>query len=168
MRGRGHHRLHRGRVAERRAARGLPRLANPYGIESLIIDVVQAAAALLVLGSVVASGVSLLVRVPHAGAEQRQQIKWLAYAGMVAVATILAGSVVGGLWSETVANAMILVALLGLPVSTGVAIVKHHLYDIDLVINRTLVYGSLTVMLALLYFGGVTAPSESVSIRWSW
>lgn len=65
------------------------------------------------------------------------------------------GSVVGGLWSETVANVMILVALLGLPVSTG--IVKHRLYDIDVVINRTLVYGSLAVVLALLYFGGVAA-----------
>ena len=134
-----------------------PRLANPYGIESLVLDVLQAAAALLVLGSVVASGVSLVVRVRHAGAELRQQIKWLAYAGMVAVATILAGSVVGGLWSEMVANVMILVALLGLPVSTGIAIVKHRLYDIDLIINRTIVYGLLTVVLALLYFCGVTA-----------
>jgi hypothetical protein len=46
---------------------------------------------------------------------------------------------------------------LGIPVAIGVAVVKHRLYDIDLIINRTLVYGSLTGVLALVYFGGVTA-----------
>jgi hypothetical protein len=43
-----------------------------------------------------------------------------------------------------------------IPVAVGMAILKYHLYDIDRIINRTLVYGSLTLMLALLYFGGVT------------
>jgi hypothetical protein len=47
------------------------------------------------------------------------------------------------------------VALLGLPVFTGIAIVKHHLYDIDLLINRTLVYGLLTTMLVAVYVGGI-------------
>jgi hypothetical protein len=47
-----------------------------------------------------------------------------------------------------------------LSIATGVAILKHRLYDIDLLINRTLVYGALTVMLALIYFGGVTATQE--------
>jgi hypothetical protein len=143
-----------------------PQLANPYGIESLVVDVIQGAAAFLVAGSVVASGVSMIVRMRRAGTEQRQQIKWLAYAGVVAVSTILVSSVVGGLWSETVANAMILAtlldamilaALLGLPASTGIAILRYRLYDIDLVINRTLVYGSLTAMLAAVYFGGVVS-----------
>jgi hypothetical protein len=54
--------------------------------------------------------------------------------------------------------------LLGLPVFTGIAMVKHHLYEIDILINRTLVYGSLTAKLALVYFGGVAATQALVRV----
>jgi hypothetical protein len=50
-----------------------------------------------------------------------------------------------------------MVGFLGVPIAAGIAILKYRLYEIDILINRTLVYGSLTVMLALVYFGGVTA-----------
>jgi hypothetical protein len=59
------------------------------------------------------------------------------------------------IWSVRVSIGIISVALLGIPLFTGVAIVRHRLYDIDILINRTLVYGSLTAMLVLVYFGGV-------------
>jgi hypothetical protein len=131
-----------------------PQIVNPYGVDSPMLWVVGLVGAVVAGGSMVASAVSLLVRMRRAGDEQRQQIKWLAYGGVVAVGTIFVGGLIS-IWSVLVSIAIVAIALLVLPVFTGVAIVKHRLYDIDVVINRTLVYGSLTVMLALVYFGGV-------------
>ena len=102
----------------------------------------------------VASAVSLIVRMRRAGSEQRQQIKWLAYGGAVVVGTIFVGGAIS-IWNASVSIAIISVALLGLPVFTGIAIVKHRLYDIDVVINFTLVYAILSATLAAVYFGGI-------------
>jgi hypothetical protein len=133
-----------------------PQIANPYGVDGPIVGMVGVAGSIVAAGSLVASAISLIVRMRHAGSEQRQQIKWLAYGGTVVVGTICVSGLIN-LWNVQVGIVVGNVALLGLPVFTGIAIVKHHLYDIDLLINRTLVYGSLTLMLALVYFGGVTA-----------
>jgi hypothetical protein len=103
-----------------------------------------------------ASAISVIVRARHAGRVERQQIKWLAYGGAVVVGTTLL-SILISIWSVTVSIAVINLALLTLPVFTGIAIVRYRLYEIDLIINRTLVYGVLTGTLALLYFGGVAA-----------
>jgi hypothetical protein len=133
-----------------------PQIANPYGVDGPFVWVLGVAGSIVAAGSMVASAVSLIVRMRRAGSEQRQQIKWLAYEGAMVVGTIFVGSLVI-LWSVPVSIVIMSVALLGLPVFTGIAIVRYRLYDIDLLINRTLVYGSLTLMLALVYFGGVTA-----------
>ena len=68
------------------------------------------------------------------------------------------------LWNVPVGIVVGNVALLGLPVFTGIAIVKHHLYDIDLLINRTLVYGSLTTMLVAVYVGGIVLSQRFSSV----
>jgi len=131
-----------------------PQISNPYGVDSPLVGMVGFAGVILAGCSMVASTVSLVVRLRRAGSEQRQQIKWFAYGGVVVVVTIVAGGFVS-IWSIPASILIISVALLGLPVFTGIAILKYRLYDIDIIINRTLVYGSLTIMLAVLYFAGV-------------
>jgi hypothetical protein len=102
----------------------------------------------------VAAAISLVVRLRRAGGEQRQQIKWLAYGGALVVCGVCAGSLTIPR-SVPVSILIMSFSLLGLPILTGIAIVRHRLYDVDLLINRTLVYASLTAMLALVYVGGV-------------
>jgi hypothetical protein len=129
-----------------------PRIVNPYGVDSPVVRVVGVAGGLVVVGSMVASAVSVIVRARSAGRVERQQIKWLAYGGAVVVLTIFAGGTIS-IWSASTSIGIISLALLGLPLCTGIAIVRYRLYDIDVVINRTLVYGSLTAALVALYFG---------------
>src|ERR687889_1803485 len=131
-----------------------PQIANPYGVDSPIVGMVGVAGSIVAAGSMVGSAVSLIVRLRRSGSRQRQQIKWLAYGGAVMVGGVLAGAL--AIPSNVPLSITIMsVALLGLPVFTGIAIVRHHLYDIDLLINRTLVYGSLTTMLVAVYVGGI-------------
>src|SRR5215217_3143466 len=131
-----------------------PQIANPYGVDGPVVGIVGVAGSIVAAGSMVASAVSLIVRLRRAGSVERQQIKWLAYGGAVVVGTICVGGLIT-LWSVPVSIMIMSVALLGLPVFTGIAIVRHRLYDIDLLINRTLVYGPLTATLVALYFGAV-------------
>jgi hypothetical protein len=92
------------------------------------------------------------VRLRRSRATERQQLKWLVYdaalVGLIAPFFL-------GVESLTLVAVLGVFAYASIPVATGVAILKYHLYDIDLLINRTLVYGSLTAMLVSLYFGGI-------------
>ena len=101
--------------------------------------------------------------------EVRQQIKWIAFAaslvGLVylisliseilfAPETLAVGDDAPPLWVEVQRN-MLMLSYAGVPVAVGFAVLKYHRYDIDVLINRTFVYGTLTVMLGLMYLGGV-------------
>jgi hypothetical protein len=96
---------------------------------------------------------SLGVRFWRSRGIERQQIKWFLYAATVGLTLIAVTTYL----SEPIVDLLSLLATLSLPAAVGIAIFKHRLYNIDILINRTLVYGSLTGFLALAYFGGVTA-----------
>jgi len=132
-----------------------PGVANPFGVTRSLVEPVEALAALLLVIGLAGSALSLILRFRRAAGQQRQQVKWLALAGAVAAATIPIAVAGYELWGEAVANIAIMISVLGLPVAAGIAILRHRLYDIDVVINRTLVYGALTATLAGVYLGSV-------------
>jgi hypothetical protein len=98
---------------------------------------------------------AIVVRYRRSGGVERQQVKWFAYAAaVVAVGFALTIATPGGLIADLGFLAGLL-GLAGLPVAAGIAIFRYRLYDIDVVINRTLVYGGLTATLVAAYLGSV-------------
>jgi len=116
-----------------------------------IADVMFSAFLLVNFGLLALSAVSLVLRLRRAVGVERQQLKWFVYA--VALFALVAPSSV-----FVLGDGRVLVVLLPLvPIAAGIAILRHRLYDIDVVINRTLVYGALTVTLILVYAGCVVS-----------
>jgi hypothetical protein len=150
-----------------------PQLDNPYAIDSGVVELVQGLSALLLLVAVVGSPLSLFLRMRRASPTEREQIKWLVWAGAVAAVTFAIGAAGYDVWGKEISNAAILTSVLGLAVATGVAILKYRLYDIDVVINRTLVYGALTATLAGTYLASVLllqlvlSPSSDLAVAGS-
>jgi hypothetical protein len=132
-----------------------PELRNPYGVDSSLISLLQLFAAMALVIGMVGSATSVVVRFRRARGEERQQMKWIAFAGAVAALTIVVMTSLYEVAGEAAANATMMLSIMAVPVATAVAIVRHRLYDIDVVINRTLVYGSLTATLAAVYVGSV-------------
>jgi len=138
---------------------GLAPVRNPLGIEGFS-NAYDAVLTLLTVLTVPAA-LSPFARLRRAGGVERQQIKWFAYAaaatvGGVVFAYMIPSSIDTPPWFEWTGYALLIATTPTIPVSIGIAILRYRLYDVDRVINRTLVYGGLTVTLALLYFGGVT------------
>jgi hypothetical protein len=125
---------------------------NPLGVEPFarVLALLDAAGGWAGLACFVAAILSLVLRFYRSRGEERLQLKWFAYASTLGFLAILLGG------EARISGTLVwTVAPLSLPVCAGVAILKYRLYEIDAIINRTLVYGALTLMLASLYFGGV-------------
>ena len=134
-------------------------LGNPFAIEALG-GPAEALNRLVAAGwaaAAAAAVAALLVRLRSAVGVERQQLKWFAYA----VALVPLG-VAAAAATRPVGLVVLVATMLGVPVCAGIAILRYRLYDIDLVINRTLVYGALTATLAAVYFGSVVLLQRAV------
>jgi hypothetical protein len=147
---------------------------NPFGIEALpwLVGVANIITPLLPL-CILAAAVSMVLRFRRSRGEVREQIKWIAFAASFVGLLYLVAMFVGVIFTVALSGGdgslpsppwwfdlLFSVAVLGfagIPVAIGFAVLKYRLYDIDIIINRTLVYGSLTATLVALYFGGVAA-----------
>ena len=121
---------------------------NPYAAEGPLWWWLYVVAMAVLLGSFVLSVVALVLRFHRAVGDERQQMKWLALAAGIAAVVMPAGAVLGDSAPVRIAVA---VAAAMMPVAMGAAILRYRLYDIDLAITGTVVYGSLTALLAGTY-----------------
>jgi hypothetical protein len=141
---------------------GAPEFVNPIGL-GILGDVAPALTPLspvLLMASMLLATASLIVRYRRAQGPERQQLKWFFGAFLLvfgslfitsAVGTVFGESRFSGFWSSVVFP----VTVLTIPIAIGIAVLRYRLYDIDLIINRTLVYGALTATLAAAYVGAI-------------
>jgi hypothetical protein len=140
---------------------------NPFGVPALesVLGPLDVVGGVLLIGGIIGAVASLVGRLRRARGRERQQIKWFVYVALVGIVAIIVlepllallsdqlpgayGSLVGTVLSPW------LLAPIALAVTVAAAIVRHRLYDIDRVINRTLVYGVLTVLLGAVYAASV-------------
>ncbi len=139
---------------------GIGPFENPLGVGGIVggaLVFISAAVVFVLFIAIVLSALSLAFRYRRADGIERQQIKWFALAGVLFGGSLVFSGFLGedlpGVWDALFET----VTFIPLYVAVGVAILRYRLYDIDVIINRTLVYGSLTAMLAAVYFGGVAA-----------
>jgi hypothetical protein len=108
---------------------------------------------------------SLIIRYRRASAQEREQIKWLLYTCALFAVSYIVSIPFNTFWSGTIlnraANVVWGLSLIGIPVSIAIAILRYRLWDIDLIIRRTLQYGLLSVLLGLVYFGMVVLLGQS-------
>ena len=127
-----------------------------------VADAVAVAGNLLAALAFVLAAASLVVRIRRSRGTERAQLKWFALVGVLATTALAVGMLevlFDGGWRDVAGaigwSGFLLCAIAGIPVATGIAILRHGLYDIDVVIRRTLVYGALTATLAAGYLGCV-------------
>jgi hypothetical protein len=147
---------------------GYPGVRNPLGLEGTPPWVFIAGIVILLLLPLcmLASALSLVLRYRRSGGEEREQIKWITFAasvvGLLYLITMVSSLTYSGPWGAAgtplwlgLLQQAALVSFTAIPIAVGFAVLKYRLYDIDVIINRALVYFPLTAMLALIYVGSV-------------
>ncbi len=134
----------------------VPGVANPVGIETAdLVSSVQLVGWTTALVSVPLATWSLVLRYRRSRGERRLQLRWFVFSAVLFLLACLISAMLFQTAYVGIGQALILVAFNAIPVAAGLAILRYRLYDIDLVINRTLVYGSLTATLGGVYLGSV-------------
>jgi hypothetical protein len=137
---------------------------NPFGLEGAHWLTAGAYTVLPLLPlCMLASALSLVLRFRRSSGEERQQIKWIAFAASIVVVVYVIAmiasfifpsdswSTAGSVWWLNLLTYAVLLSFTTIPIAVGFAVLKYRLYEIDLIINRALVYGSLTVLLGASY-----------------
>ncbi len=137
-----------------------PLVENPLSglFPERLLSQVQGAGLSLLILACVALASSLTARFRRAGSDERLQLKWFAYSSGLFAATLVYGAPAWNFFGQPLYLALTPLEFAGLtlPVAIAVAILRYRLYDIDLIINRTLVYGGLTAILGAVYAAVVT------------
>jgi hypothetical protein len=146
-------------------------LDNPLGLDAIggVVPVLQSIISALLLVVMLAAVAAVLVRLRRARGVERQQLKWFAYAASLLGVAAVVAVVLPSAGSSLVDTVTIMLALAALPVAIGIALLRYRLYEIDRLINRTLVYGVLTALLLGVYaglvvlLGGLLNPADGSS-----
>lgn len=142
----------------------LYRIDNPVGIGGVVDPEEGGVGGVgfgLLLLSMLGGAVQIIVRFVRSRGVERQQMKWFAFACMLIPLNVVVEELLPQ-WLVT-SDVLFALALCALPVSTGIAVVRYRLYEIDVVINRALVYGTLTAVLGAVYVGIVFALQQVLS-----
>ncbi len=134
---------------------GFGPVTNPLGVDSLAgpLDTLLGVSGTVLSGVFLMTLGSIFVRLRRSDGQERLQLTWVAYAAAMIVLVEVPNVLPLGLDDSWFGLVGVVVALTALPTAIAVAVLRHRLYDIDVVIKRTLVYGSLTVLLAATYLG---------------
>jgi hypothetical protein len=147
---------------------------NPFGVDAAILTPLNAVGLTLILAALLGAVLSLVVRLVRSRGEERQQIKWFVAAAVLGFFVLFGVTVASNVVPEGngigalvgfLGNLLWIIVPASLPIAVGIAILRYRLYDIDLLINRTLVYGTLTILLAGVYAGTIVLLQEVFRAR---
>jgi DNA-binding NarL/FixJ family response regulator/signal transduction histidine kinase len=135
-----------------------PQMTNPLGSTALepVLSLADAISTGLIPIVLISATVALYVRLRRSRGIERQQVKWLIYAGLVVIGTFVVTAFTAVFTGDGIPEAITfsvfaLAVTVGLPASVGIAILRYHLWGIDLIISRTLIYVALSVCVVAIY-----------------
>jgi signal transduction histidine kinase len=146
---------------------GRVHIMNPTGIDGLgdVADGLITVGGICLIIASVASVIALILRFRRARGEERQQLRWLAYVGAAAAVVPLFGiaaTIAGVDAGNVVFPVFFLLLLVGVPVASGIAILKYRVLDLDIVIKKTVVFGALVVLITAVYLSVVVWVGRKV------